>query len=118
MLGLILSNAYAQEAAAAAPQQPNALMSMAPLIMVFAIFYILMLRPQQKKAQKQREYLNSLQKGSEVYTNSGIIGKITALSDKVVTLEVEGGTKMKVLRSHIAGAIDEVLGNKPAPKKA
>lgn len=116
MLGLLLSNAYAQEAATAAPQEPNALMSMAPLIMVFAIFYILMIRPQQKKMKKQQEYLSGLQKGTEVYTNSGIIGKISSLSDKVVTLELEEGTKVKVLRSHIAGAIDEVLGSKTNTK--
>ncbi|MBD65588.1 MAG: preprotein translocase subunit YajC [Halobacteriovoraceae bacterium] len=117
MLGLIFANAYAQTAAPAA-EAPSAFMSMAPLIMVFAIFYILMLRPQQKRAQKQRDYLKSLEKGSEVYTNSGIIGKITAISEKVVTLELEGGTKIKILRSHIGGAVDEVLGNKTQPKKA
>ena len=94
MYGLFISSAMAQDTAAA---QPNAIMSMLPLVMVFAIFYFLMIRPQQKKAQKERDYIASIEKGVEVYTKAGIIGTITALNDKVVTLEVEGGSKIKLL---------------------
>ena len=54
MLGLLFANAYAQEAATAVTQQPNALMSMMPLVMVFAIFYILMIRPQQEKVKNNK----------------------------------------------------------------
>lgn len=109
MYGLLISNAYAQDAAAAAP---NAFMSMLPIVMVFGIFYFLMIRPQQKKAQQEREYLSKLEKGVEVYTKSGIIGTITAITEKIVTIEVEGGTKLKMLRSYIGGPVNSVVGQK------
>lgn len=117
MFGLLISNSYAQDAAPAAAA-PNAFMSMLPIFMVFGIFYFLMIRPQQKKAQQEREYLSTLEKGTEVYTKSGIIGTITALTDKIVTLEIDGGTKIKMLRSYIGGPVNNVVGQKqPASKK-
>jgi len=108
MLGILISNAYAQDAVAAAPAQPNAFTSMLPLVMVFAIFYILMIRPQKKRADKEKEFVTNLQKGTEVYTKSGMIGTITSITEKVVTLEVESGTKIKVLRSQIGGALADI----------
>jgi preprotein translocase subunit YajC len=113
MYGLFFSSAMAQDTAAAAAQ-PNPIMSMLPLVLVFIIFYFLMIRPQQKKAQKDREYISSIEKGVEVYTKAGIIGTITSLTDKVVTLEIEGGGKIKLLRSHIGGALSDVVGTKQA----
>lgn len=122
MLGLLISNAYAQEAAATAPAQPNAIMSMMPLIIVFAIFYILMIRPQKKRADQERQFVASLEKGTEVYTKAGIIGKITAITEKVVTLEVENGGKIKILRSQVGGPLEEIFSKTnataPVAKKA
>jgi preprotein translocase subunit YajC len=109
MLGLFISSAVAQEAGAAA-QQPNPIMSMVPLVAIFIIFYFLMIRPQKKKLEAEREQVANLEKGVEVYTKSGIIGKIHGISDKVMTLEVEGGVKIKVLKSYIAGPIGQVMG--------
>ena len=117
MLGFLISNVYAQEAVAAAPAQPNAFTSMLPLVMVFAIFYFLMIRPQKKRADKEREYVANIQKGTEVYTKSGIIGTITSITEKVVTLEVESGTKIKVLRSQLGGALADIYA-KQDDKKA
>lgn len=115
MFSLFISSAHAQDAAAAAP---NALMSMLPIVMVFAIFYFLMIRPQQKKAQQDKEYISKLEKGTEIYTKSGIIGTITAMTDKIVTLEIEGGVKVKMLRSYIAGPVNTVIGQKQTASKA
>lgn len=109
MFSFLISSAYAQDAAAAAP---NAFMSMLPIVMVFAIFYFLMIRPQQKKAQQDREYIAKLEKGTEIYTKSGIIGTITALTDKIVTIEVENGVKIKMLRTYIGGPVSSVIGQK------
>mgnify|MGYP003687490949 CR=1 FL=1 len=122
MYGLLISSAHAQEATQAATAQPNAFTSMLPLVMVFAIFYFLMIRPQKKRADKEREYIAQLQKGTEVYTKSGMIGTITALTEKVVTIEIEGGVKVKFLRSQIGGALSELFAKqnngKPAAVKA
>lgn len=122
MFSLLMASAHAQTTAAAAPQQPNAFMSLMPLFLVFIIFYFLMIRPQKKRADQEREYLANLQKGTEVYTKSGIIGTITAMTDKVVTLEVESGTKLKVLRSQIGGGLSDLFAkankDKPAASKA
>lgn len=101
MLDLFISSAYAQDAAQAAP---NAFMSMIPLIAVFFVFYFLMIRPQKKRMEEEQKFVASLEKGVEVYTKSGLIGTIVGMTDKVVTLEVEGGTKVKYLRSQIGGA--------------
>ena len=112
MLDLFISSAYAQEAAAA---QPNALSQFIPFILVFGIFYFMMIRPQKKKLQEEQAMLSALTKGDDIYTKSGILGKIHGLTDRVATLEVGEGTKIKVLRSQIAGKSDTIL--KPATKK-
>lgn len=105
MLGLFITNAYAE---AAAPQQ-NPIMSMIPLVLVFMVFYFLMLRPQKKKMEEEKKYIQGLKKGEEVYTKAGIIGNIYGITDKVITLEVEGGVKIKVLKSYVAGSTKAIF---------
>lgn len=112
MLNLI-SNAQAQEAAAQAAQ-PNPIMSMIPLILVFLVFYFLMLRPQKKKMEEEKKFLEGIKKGEEVYTKSGLIGIVYGISDKVVTLQLEGDSKVKVLKSHISGPTKDIFAQKPA----
>ena len=109
MMNLLVSAAHAQEATGAAPAQPNPIMSMIPLVLVFMVFYFLMLRPQKKKMEEERKYLAELQKGEEIYTKAGIIGKVYGITDKVITIEVEGGNKLKVLKSHIAGPTKNIF---------
>lgn len=99
-MDLFISNAYAQAGA----QAQSPLMSMIPFVLVFAVMYLFMIRPQKKKLQDEQNFLSKLTHGEEVFTKSGILGKITGITDKVVTLEVEGGTKMKILKSHIGGS--------------
>lgn len=113
MLGLLISNAHAQ--AAAAPAQ-SPLMSFVPLILVFFVFYFLMIRPQKKKMEEEQKFIASMEKGQEVYTKSGMIGKIHGLTDKVVTLEIEGGNKVKFLRTQIAGSASTLFSTE-ADKK-
>jgi preprotein translocase subunit YajC len=112
MFSLLIADAHAQ----AAPAQQNPIMSMLPLIMVFMVFYFLMLRPQKKKAQADRDYVQGLQKGEEVYTKSGIIGTIYGITEKVITLELDGGVKMKILKSHIGGSAKDIFATKPEKK--
>lgn len=108
MLNWLISDAQAQEAA----QQPNVLVQFAPFIVIFFIFYFLMIRPQKKRMMEEQNMLNSLNKGDEIYTKSGIIGTIVGLTEKIVTLEVSQGVKMKVLRSQVAGLAQKLFDKK------
>jgi preprotein translocase subunit YajC len=108
-MDFFISSAYAQ--AAGAPQQ-NPMMSMIPFVLVFVVMYFFMIRPQKKKMQQEQEYLSKLNHGDEVFTKSGILGKISGITEKIVTLELEGGTKMKVLKTHIGGSAKVLLETK------
>jgi preprotein translocase subunit YajC len=87
-------------AAPVAPQ-PSALMTMLPFVAMAAIFYFLMIRPQQKKVKEHDQMVNTLQKGEEVITRSGIIGKIHGIADKFITLEVDHNVRIKVVKNQI-----------------
>ena len=99
---MILSIAYAM-APPSGSEGGNPLMAFMPLIIIFAIFYFLLIRPQQKRAKDHRNFLESLNRGDEVITTGGLIGRVTGLTDDVVTLEVADKVKGKVMRAQIAG---------------
>lgn len=80
---------------------PNGMSPLIPLIVIFAIFYFLMIRPQQRKMKEQQKFLTDLKKGDMVVTNSGIVGLVKQLSDKIITLEIDEGVNLKILRSQI-----------------
>ncbi|MCM2349192.1 MAG: preprotein translocase subunit YajC [Bacteriovoracaceae bacterium] len=102
MFDLFISTAHAQ-AANAAPAQP-AWMSFVPFVLIFVVMYFLMIRPQKKRMEEEQNFINKLSHGDEIFTKSGILGKVTGIAEKVVTIELEGGSKMKVLKSHIGGS--------------
>jgi preprotein translocase subunit YajC len=116
MMNLILADSYAQAAAPGAPGAQSTLMSFLPFILVFFVFYFLMIRPQKKKMDEEKNFLSALKKGDEVYTKSGIIGTIYGLTDKVVTLELAQDVRIKILRSQIGGASQTLLQEKEAAK--
>ena len=103
MLDLLLSSAQAQEAAANPAMQQNPLMQFMPFILVFGIFYFLMIKPQKKKLEQEQAMLKALTKGDEIYTKAGLLGTIVGITEKIVTLEVSNGVKLKVVRSQVAG---------------
>ena len=76
---------------------------MLPLILMFVVFYFLLIRPQQKKMKEHRSMLDNLKRGDQIITNGGLMGRISGITDKMVTLEVAEKIRVKVLRSHIAG---------------
>jgi preprotein translocase subunit YajC len=73
------------------------------LIMMVAVFYFILIRPQQKKQKEQDNWIKSLKKGDEVVTSGGVIGRISGLTDTTVTLEVQEKVRIKVLRSSVSG---------------
>ena len=95
----MISPAWAQ---AAHPGAPPALVSFAPLVLIFVVFYFLLIRPQQQKAKEQRTMLANLKRNDEVITAGGLYGKIVALNDRVVTLEIAPNVRVRVDRPQIA----------------
>ncbi len=74
-----------------------------PFALMFVVFYFLLIRPQNKQRKKHDEMLKALQKGDVVYTTSGIVGTITSVEEKIFLLEIAEKTKIKILKSQIAG---------------
>jgi preprotein translocase subunit YajC len=77
-----------------------------PFVLIFALFYFLLVMPQQKRARKQKEMIDSLKKGERVSTSGGIIGTVTNLTPKVITLQVADGVRIKVVRTNIEAIAD------------
>ena len=112
----------AQAAPAAEASGPAGLLSgPLPLIAVmFAIFYFMIIRPQQKQQKQLQGFLGGLQKGDEVVTTAGIIGKIAAINEQFITLEVANNVKVRVLKSNIVGPFQPkpAEAEKPADEAA
>lgn len=83
----------------------SAMMNIVPLIFMFAIFYFLLIRPQQKKAKEHRAMIDSLKTGENVKTASGIHGKIAAIDDQVITLEIATGVKIKIDKPYVTSVV-------------
>ncbi len=79
----------------------HAFIDLIPIILIFIIFYVLLILPQQRRIKKHREFLNNLKRGDEVVTSGGIYGKITGITDKVVTLEIADRVRIKVSKDQI-----------------
>jgi preprotein translocase subunit YajC len=78
---------------------------MGPVVMIgflIAIFYFMLIRPQQKRMKEQHAMLSKLANGDEVVTSGGILGRITDVGESFVTLEVADGVRMKVQRAQIS----------------
>ena len=74
-----------------------------PLILIFGVFYILLIRPQQRKVKQHREMLNNLQRGDKIITSGGIIGKINKVGDnRELQVEISEGIEIKVAPGMIA----------------
>ena len=78
-----------------------------PLILLFGLMYVLMIRPQQKKVKAQQALVSSIQKGDEVVLNSGIFGVVKDVEDDILWLEVFDGIELKVLRGSVDGRFNE-----------
>ena len=101
---MLISDAYAQ-APAASPFGGDMLTSILPMVAIFAVFYFLLIRPQQKRAKETKAMLEALAKGDEVITAGGIVGKISRLTDQYAVVEVSPNVEISVQR----GAISQIL---------
>lgn len=100
---LFVSNAYADGGAPAA--QGGDLMQFLPLVALVAVFYFLILRPQQKRAKEQKAMIEALQKGDEVTTLGGILGKVTKVSQDNVAIEIAENVTVQVQKVAIQNVL-------------
>jgi preprotein translocase subunit YajC len=94
---VIISPAYAQIGGTGDP----GFIGFLPIILMFVLLYFLMIRPQMKRAKETKAMIEALQKGDEVVTAGGVVGKITKLGEQYVTVEVAPNTELVVQRSAV-----------------
>ena len=109
---MFVTPAFAQAAAPAAGGGA-AFAQFIPLILVFLIMYFLIMRPQQKKMKQHRAMIEALKKGDSVITQGGILGKVMAVRDDEVEVEIAQGVRIRVVRATIAQVV-----NRAAPVAA
>ena len=105
------SIALAQDAAGEGAAATSQYASLLPLLFIFAIFYVLLIRPQQKRMKEHQSMLGELAKGDEVVTGGGIVGKISKVDGERLVVEIAKGVEVAVLKS----TVSTVLGKTPAP---
>ena len=108
---MFLSLAYAQ-AQKPAPQA-SPMISFFPIILIFAIFYFLLIRPQQKKEKEHRKMLTELKKNDSVITQGGIYGTVSNVKDKSVVLKIADNVKIEVLKSAVAHVVKKTQETQP-----
>ena len=84
--------AFAQEAAEAAEQQPNSMMSFLPIVLLFVVMWLFFIRPQSKERKKMEEMRKALKKGDKVMTTAGILGTVTNIDETGTTVTVRTGS--------------------------
>ena len=84
-----------------------------PLILIFAIMYFLLIRPQQKKAKEHRAMVKALRRGDQVVTQGGVIGKVAKVKDEnELEVEIADGVKVRVVQSTIVQVLNKTEPNK------
>ena len=100
---MFISSAFAQTAPAAAAggDMQSTLMSMLPLLLMFAVLYFVMIRPQMKKQKEHRAMIDALAKGDEVVTAGGLLGKVSKIGDGNIGVEIAAGVEVQMQRSAV-----------------
>jgi preprotein translocase subunit YajC len=112
---MLIATAYAQSTGGIAGSGFD-VMSLAPLVLIFVVFYFLLIRPQQKKMKDHKSMLSSLRRGDKIVTGGGIIGSVVKVQgDEEVVVEVADGIRVRVVRSTIQSVLTRP---EPAPEKA
>ena len=94
---MFISSAYAQAAGGGDP----GFMGFLPIILMFVLLYFLMIRPQMKRAKESKQMIEALQKGDEVVTAGGVVGRISKLGDQYLTLEIAPSIEIVVQRNAV-----------------
>jgi preprotein translocase subunit YajC len=99
-MSFFIADAWAA-APTASPTDP--IMSFLPLILIFAVFYFLLIRPQSKRAKELKQMITALAKGDEVVTTGGLLGKVTEVGETFIAVEIADGVQVKVQKNAVAG---------------
>ncbi len=84
------------------PQSVNPIMNLAPLALIFVIFYFMLIRPQKQKEKEHQKMLNNVAKNDEVVTTSGIHGTIINVKEKTISLRIDENVKIEIEKNCIA----------------
>jgi preprotein translocase subunit YajC len=96
-----------------APEEAGGLGGLSPLVMIvlmFGVFYFLMIRPQSKQQKEHQSFVSTLQKGAEVVTSGGILGKVHAVAGDSITLEVAKDVRIQIMKNYVYPARGNVAG--------
>jgi preprotein translocase subunit YajC len=102
---IAIAHAMAQQGGGGAGNGAGGFGAFIPLILMFAIFYFLLIRPQQKKTKEHREMIANLKKGDRIITAGGIHARITGLDDTTLTVELADKVRVKMQRSSVLGML-------------
>ena len=97
MLDFFVSNAWAAPAS-----QEAGLMQFLPLIILFAVFYFFLIRPQLKQAKQHKALISALAKGDEIATNGGLLGKIVEVGDNFISVEIAKDIAVKIQKQSVS----------------
>ncbi|MEY2771698.1 MAG: hypothetical protein RIQ38_2117 [Pseudomonadota bacterium] len=97
---MFISSAFAQTAAGGSDMQ-STLVGMLPLVLMFAVLYFVMIRPQMKKQKEHRAMIDALAKGDEVVTAGGLLGRISRIGDSHIGVELAAGVEVQMQRSAV-----------------
>jgi preprotein translocase subunit YajC len=115
---LFITPAFAQASGATGFGSSDMLIQFAPFVVIFAIMYFLILRPQQRRAKEQREMVHGARRGDTIVTTGGLIGKITkATDDTEVEVEIAPNVRVRIARSGIGEVRVKGEPVKEAPSK-
>ena len=91
-----------QQTGAASDGTTQLLLGIAPWLLIFVVFYLLMIRPQQRRAKEHQAAINAVKKGDDVITAGGIRGRVTKVSDEDAEVEIATGVKVRVIKSTLS----------------
>lgn len=103
-MGFFISDAMADAATTNAPP-PDSTYSLVMIAVIFVLFYLMLIRPQNKRAKEHRQLISELKKGDEIVTSGGILGKIMHIDEQFIRLEVATGFEMTIQRSSVGAVL-------------
>lgn len=104
LVGLFIESAHAQGGGA---EQPSVLPQLLLPIVLIAVFYFLLIRPQQKKQKEHRQMVADLSSGDEIVTGGGVLGKVTSVGDQFLTVEIAPNVSIKVQKHTVAAVMPQ-----------
>ncbi len=104
-MSFFINDAFAEATTAAAPAQGDGAFSMVMIAVIFVLFYFMLIRPQNKRAKEHRELVNKLQKGDEIVTTGGFVGKVVSLDEQFIKISLAEGVEVRLQRQAVSAVL-------------